>query len=421
MKYRFILSFAALLAAACVSAQTQVQLSPRQWANKAEVAAAKNETVTAIKAYNKALAGGYVSASLFYNQARLYAQRGEMELAFGALKQSINTGWYQHEEMRNDADLVPLHADPRWTTQLQKAQDNERDYRATHASPESFKFVTSDLSLFWNTYDKLSSSGDPAALFEREYLDQGTPGLHGFVISRISSGANLAKTIARYPKYYAAIRPATLQVAAVESTIRKSARKFKSMYPQALFPDVYFVIGALSSGGTATSEGLLIGTEMITRTDAVPIDELSPWLKAGTKSIDLLPNLVVHELMHFQQQYNGSDLLSSAIKEGAADFLASLISEGNFNAHIYTYGYANEATLKQEFLSDMREKNRARWLYNGSSSDGRPSDLGYFIGFRIVQAYYQKASDKQQAVSDILNVKDFERFVEQSAYFVPGD
>jgi hypothetical protein len=41
MKYRFILSFAALLAAACVSAQTQIQLSPRQWANKAEVAAEK--------------------------------------------------------------------------------------------------------------------------------------------------------------------------------------------------------------------------------------------------------------------------------------------------------------------------------------------------------------------------------------------
>jgi len=61
-----------------------------------------------------------------------------------------------------------------------------------------------------------------------------------------------------------------------------------------------------------------------------------------------------------------------------------------------------------------------RWLYNGSSSDGRPSDLGYFIGFRIVQAYYQKASDKQQAVSDILNIKDFERFLEQSGYFVPG-
>ena len=105
MKYRFTLAFAALLAAGCVSAQsaqTQVPLSPRQWANKADVAVAEKNPVAAIEANKKALAGSYVRPSLYYSLACLYAQHGDIELAFGVLKQSVNTDRYQHEEMRNE-------------------------------------------------------------------------------------------------------------------------------------------------------------------------------------------------------------------------------------------------------------------------------------------------------------------------------
>ena len=38
----------------------------------------------------------------------------------------------------------------------------------------------------------------------------------------------------------------------------------------------------------------------------------------------------------------------------------------------------------------------------GRPGDGRPNDLGYFIGYRIAQAYYQRAADKAQAVRDII-------------------
>ena len=47
----------------------------------------------------------------------------------------------------------------------------------------------------------------------------------------------------------------------------------------------------------------------------------------------------------------------------------------------------------------------------GKPPDGRPNDLGYFIGYRIAEAYYNRMTDKQQAIRDILtgangNVKE---------------
>jgi hypothetical protein len=46
----------------------------------------------------------------------------------------------------------------------------------------------------------------------------------------------------------------------------------------------------------------------------------------------------------------------------------------------------------------------------------RPADLGYYVGYKICEAYYQAARDKKQAVKDILEMKDFNEFLKDSGY-----
>jgi hypothetical protein len=38
------------------------------------------------------------------------------------------------------------------------------------------------------------------------------------------------------------------------------------------------------------------------------------------------------------------------------------------------------------------------------------------MGYRIVKAYYERARDKQQAVSDLLHISDYEGFLIASDY-----
>src|SRR5581483_8965002 len=197
--------------------------------------------------------------------------------------------------------------------------------------PSTFRFETGDIARFWAAYDQMPTSGEPAALFDRAYLDPGTPGLHGFIADRIRSASHLVEVIEHHPRYYAAIRANTLRVSTIEPRVRDALRAFKGLYADAVFPDLYFVIGALSSGGTATPDGLIIGTEIFSRSPDVPSDELDPWLLSVTRTIDDLPLIIVHEWVHFQQVTSADHLLGQIIQEGAADFLASLVTHGTIN------------------------------------------------------------------------------------------
>jgi hypothetical protein len=409
---------AGLLLAAPSMAQAAAALapanSPRQWVDVGNVALDKNDNSAAVEAFSKALAGGLRTATVYVELAAAQLALGNHDAAFAALGDGIAIGLRLPSDFQ--AAFAPLHGDPRWQKIAAGSDANFLSYRAARSDPDKFRFISSDIKLFWDVIDRLPDAADPALLLDRDYLDKGTVGLQGFIFRRIGSGAKLHAALKKYPRYYAAVRPHTLEVDKAEAEVRAAMHAFKGLYDKALFPDIYFVIGGLSSGGTASADGLIIGTEIFSRAPGVPSDELSPGMAAASKSASYLPSIVVHELMHFQQDNAGNTLLAGAIKEGAADFLMSLMVKGNFNEHVYGYGYANEAQLKSEFAAVMDGTAFDGWLYSGSKVADRPNDLAYFMGFRICQAYYNKAADKRQAIVDILNVKDARKFLAASGY-----
>jgi hypothetical protein len=287
--------------------------------------------------------------------------------------------------------------------------------------PETVKFVTSDIGKFWLAYDLAAKETDKAkrvAIFQSEYVDKGSAGLKDFLRLRIKSADNLVNTIDRMPKYYASIRPQTLKVESMEKRMRAAFRKFKSIYPEAVFPDVYFLIGVANSGGTTGPSGLLIGTEMYGKTSKSPMDELSAWLKVVLSTVDNVPAIVAHESCHYNQRYSTAPdqrhLLGKALQEGACDTIGELISDRNINEHLKIYGRTHDAEIWRDFEADMYKQNISNWIYNASTAKDRPADLGYYVGYLITQAYYRNAKDKRQAVYDILNIQDARAFYEAS-------
>ena len=181
----------------------------------------------------------------------------------------------------------------------------------------------------------------------------------------------------------------------------------KKIYPEAVFPDVYFVIGAKNSGGTAFNEGLIIGAEMFgkEKNDFKPVID-----------IDLVDEVVAHELIHFQQKYaQNNTLLAQCIREGSADFICELIAGSHSNTKIHEYGNGHARELWNEFVIEMNGTNWTNWLYS-SKDKSRPKDLGYWIGYKITRAYYTNAVDKIKAIQEILNIKDFNSFLADSKY-----
>lgn len=404
-------SLAAALAGGAMAAPTTQQLIAQ-----ARTHYAKKDYTASVAAFQQAIAQGASHRDVLYDAACVLALHGNREDALAMAERAAAAGLRGRVMIENDTDMASLAGDPRWIAVLKQVDANDAAYRAQRGDPDKARIVTSDIDRFWAIYDRAAKAADPAALYDVEYLEAGSPGLHGFIRSRIGSGANLHLVTQRYARYYKAIRPNTLHVKDMEGEIRASLHKFKALYDDATFPDIYFLIGAMSSGGTASSDGLLMGTEIFSRGEGVPVDELTPWLRNGTKPAALIPNITLHELMHFQQQVPENTLLAGALKEGVADFLAQMVTQGNFNEITYAYGYANEAALKQAFAEDMKTNERKRWFGGGSMEGGRPADLGYFMGFRIAQAYYNKAADKKEAIRTLLTYRDPEGILRESGY-----
>ncbi len=285
--------------------------------------------------------------------------------------------------------------------------------KSQNKNPLNIEIITSDIDNFWSAFDAARPDFKPES-FQKLYLDKGSKGVRGFMKNRIQSADHLAKVIRKHSLYYSSIKRSTESIAGMEKEIKNSMVKMKKIYPKATFPPVYFVIGALNSGGTTGGGGLIIGAEMYGITSETPTDNLSDWSKKVLKPVEDIPHVVAHELVHFQQKYDGGSLLKACIKEGAADFIAELISGKHINKHVHEFANPIEKELWLEFKNRMFTKDYTGWLY--SKMEGRPNDLGYWMGYKIVKSYYDNSTDKYQAIDNIMHIRNFEKFLLQSKY-----
>lgn len=263
--------------------------------------------------------------------------------------------------------------------------------------PQEAKFITTDIQNFWKAFDAMDSSTTNP--FE-DYLKQGTAGLRGFVPDRIISADSLLAMVRRKRNDYEKVRGIEGLILEKEKLIKPFFYSLEYWYPNAVYPPVFFVIGRYNSGGTSSEDGLLIGAEKLT-------------------TLDHLPVLVIHESIHYQQKWpenERTNLLQQSILEGSADFVAELVTGMQGNAEVNRYGNRHKEDLCIEFVQVMYTYDMMDWLYGTSGKDNRPNDLGYWIGYEIVKAYFDKMDDKKLAVNHILNIVDYTRFLSDSGY-----
>lgn len=257
---------------------------------------------------------------------------------------------------------------------------------------------TDDVDRFYRVYD--AAQGYPTATqLQSGYLDPGSEALHQFVVARIDSAAKLGDAIAKRPGDFAQARACLPALAKTKARLAIVYQRYEQAYPSAAFPPVTFVIGRDSTGGTTTRDGILIGLEFMCHVDIM-----------GADVGDRFTHIVAHELAHVQQPAAqvdpppGATLLFQSLIEGGAEFMAELASGDVSYVHLRTWTRGKECAIEQAFRKDAMGSDTSRWLYTGFGTPGQPGDLGYWVGYRIVKAYYDNATDKRQAVWDLLHV-----------------
>jgi hypothetical protein len=287
--------------------------------------------------------------------------------------------------------------------------------------------VTSDIDNFWDAFDRLHNAKtkeDSILIMEVMYLGKASIGFKKFIKARDLTAEKYVVQISRFPEYWKSVRANTLSIQNYKSEIEAQMLLFQQSLKKFKPPKICFAIGLLSTGGTVRDGWLLIGSEMVASDSSTVRDGMNGWLKNILPDKPMILEFTAHETVHTQQRiglgviwgYLNHRLLTMAIMEGAADFIAEKVTGTAINKKMYGYGYAHEKEIWKEFSNEMFGKDYSKWLYNGNSSKERPADLGYFIGYRICEAYYNQAENKEKALHEILKTNSFRKFLRKSGY-----
>ncbi|HEV3218738.1 MAG TPA: DUF2268 domain-containing putative Zn-dependent protease [Candidatus Acidoferrales bacterium] len=361
-----------------------------------------------------------------YNAACAYSLAGQVIKALVEAELAIHAGFRDPLQMAADSDLAALRATPDWPKLVAGVEKNNADYQKTHSNPDQARIVTSDIDRFWHAYDLASSLFTPedrVQAYRAEYFDRGSEGLVDYFFIKIRSIEEFVSVIDKHPKFYSSIRDNTLRVSAAVPAMRVNFRKMKDLYEDSVFPDVYFVVGSLTSAGTVSNRGLLLGVEQSAGPPPSALDELNPSVRAyvtGVGSIENITAVVAHELVHFQQKTTKKkSLLRDVLIEGSADFIGELASGHQTNTAAFAFGEAHQEGIWRRFEKDMHGTDDRDWIANGGSDRVSPdwvADLGYYVGYKISKGYYDRSVDKHRAIRDLLEFQDPDMILKESGY-----
>jgi hypothetical protein len=263
----------------------------------------------------------------------------------------------------------------------------------------------------------------------RLYIEPGTPGLRAFMKAKDYTPEQWVSAVRRYPRFWNSIRPRTLLAKSGAQGVEPYLQKFKALYPALRPATMYFTIGALRSTGTTQDSLVLIGAELATGTPDVDISEFSKATRtflANYYRTDPFKNVIpldIHEYVHTQLNSYGHNVLGQAIYEGTCDLVTELVTGKLMPQPYMSYGPQHEAALKERFKTEMFIPSFRNWFYNNSSEDpNHVADLGYYMGYAICKAYYQRAANKQQAVREMIELdytsdQAVEAFLTKSRYY----
>lgn len=265
---------------------------------------------------------------------------------------------------------------------------------------------TGDVARFYELYD--AAGGNPTAeALQHDYLDPGSDGLHHLARLRRVTGESIAAAIAKRPEIYVEARDCADALPRVRERLAVAMDKLTELYPEARFPPITIAVGRGKPVGIGERDtGVQIGLEALCATDLI-----NPDIE------DRFVGVAAHEFAHVQQAVTfgeGTTVLAASLEEGVAEFITELTTGAVAYAYMDRLVAGRELEIETAFAADAEKTDLSEWIYN--STPEKPADLGYWVGYRIVKAYYQQADDKHQALRDIFGMTDPEAFLEHSGW-----
>ena len=293
---------------------------------------------------------------------------------------------------------------------------------------QDLQFITADVDNFWHAYDRINATSDSLQrrkILKEQYLDKGTAGLQSLLQVRNYTEDEYLNMIAGYPRFWKSLRGNTLNVKREFPAIEEDLSKLRRLYPSLKPATIYFSMGAFRTNGTIHQDRVLIGCELALADEFTIIDE-HPDFRQGfyrnSKPRQNLALLCTHEYVHTQQLAPANSLLANCLYEGAAEFISCLATGKKSYVPAMDFGAANHLRVFAKFEQDIFFNRRGDWLWGENLNELKERDLGYYVGYKICERFYEQSTDKQEAIRQLIelnygNQEEVERFADATKLF----
>ncbi|MCH2225967.1 MAG: hypothetical protein MK066_14460 [Crocinitomicaceae bacterium] len=290
--------------------------------------------------------------------------------------------------------------------------------------------VTQDIDNFWESYELAKKESDSLLqiqLIDSLYIQKGSIGLKKMMEVRNYTASEYVNLINNYPNFFESIRANTLKSKFLAEELNDGIEKLEVIYPDLKPAKIYFTIGCMRTNGTTRDSLVLIGSELAMAESNTDISEFEgetkEWLETffSSNPINGLVLLNVHEYVHTQQPPIPGNLLHIVLYEGVAEFVSVVAMGVPSNAPAIEFGKNNSA-VREIFEREMFYEWTPDWLWSNSPNEFGVRDLGYYIGYSIAERYYNKSSNKQQTIKELIELDysdpgEIDAFIDNTGFF----
>lgn len=253
-----------------------------------------------------------------------------------------------------------------------------------------------DWENFWIMRDSVLATSDTAkqgAAVNELYLSKASDGLKAFMRNKDNLDRKWLALIKANPGFWDSLEMKKPVINAAALQLENQIDRFGKLYPELKSAQSYFLVGLRQQGGTIRGNLSLIGVEVVLNDPAMKGDQL---VRMG-----------IHEYTHTQQKrpdFQKIDVLTSSIREGTSDFVSQWVTGIPVKTPYMVYGPKHEKEVWLSFQKEMYTQNNDNWVSTGNNPELPAPDLGYFVGYRICQTYYDKAADKKAVLKEIIDL-----------------
>lgn len=301
--------------------------------------------------------------------------------------------------------------------------------------------ITSDLANFSYVFGKLKtakSTEDTLTLIQTHLLQRASPTFKEYIEGKKQNGVNVLdmyhQSLRNYPKYYGSIlkQSEIFYTKMLTSKIERAYKRLARVYPDAKLRPNVICFGFMDDGGKSLQSGQYVGLEVLACNDKADKSELNSrmknYLEGASYDLNRIDELITHELVHLSQ-FRGDENFAKTFKgtikyipllaEGGATFVTDFVYDfkatigpGLFYQEQWDYCNNNQQKLWQDFLKATNHSP----FFSGINPDYPVLRVGNYLGYQVCKAYFDKAKDKKQAIKEIIEVNDWDSFVQKSGF-----